>query len=93
MEHFLGSGLLELGDKLGPIVWQFAPTKKFEPEDFAAFLRLLPKETEGRRLRHVLEVRHASFCVEEFVALARRHGCAICFCGLGRPSNDRRRHG
>ncbi len=78
IEHFLSSGLLELGEKLGPIVWQFAPTKKFEPEDFEAFLRLLPREADGRRLRHVLEVRHASFCVEGFIALARHYACAIC---------------
>jgi uncharacterized protein YecE (DUF72 family) len=70
---------LELGEKLGPIVWQFAPTKRFEPEDFEAFLRLLPKTSGGRKLRHVLEVRHESFCVEDFIALARRHACAICF--------------
>src|SRR5271166_2623936 len=44
IDHFLSSGLLELGEKLGPIVWQFAPTKKFEAEDFAAFLELLPQE-------------------------------------------------
>jgi uncharacterized protein YecE (DUF72 family) len=79
IEHFLSSGLLELGEKLGPIVWQFAPTKRFEPDDFQAFLRLLPKTSGGRKLRHVLEVRHESFCVEDFTALARRHECAICF--------------
>ena len=79
IDHFLSSGLLELGEKLGPIVWQFAPTKRFEPDDFEAFLRLLPKTSGGRKLRHVLEVRHDSFCVEDFIALARRHECAICF--------------
>jgi uncharacterized protein YecE (DUF72 family) len=78
IDHFLSSGLLELGEKLGPIVWQFAPTKKFEAEDFAAFLTLLPQEKDGRKLRHVLEVRHKSFRVEPFVLLARRHLCAIC---------------
>lgn len=78
IDHFLSSGLLELGEKLGPIVWQFAPVKRFEPEDFEAFLFLLPKTMGGRELRHVLEVRHASFCVEDFIALARRHDCAIC---------------
>ncbi len=78
IDHFLSSGLLELGEKLGPIVWQFAPTKRFEPDDFEAFLRILPKASGGRRLRHVLEVRHESFCVADFIALARRHECAIC---------------
>ncbi len=78
IEHFLASGLLELGPKLGPLVWQFAPTKKFEADDFEAFLELLPKEIGGRRLRHVLEARHESFSTGDFVALARRYDCAIC---------------
>jgi uncharacterized protein YecE (DUF72 family) len=77
--RFLASGVAELGEKLGPIVWQFAPTKKFDPADFAAFLALLPPDFAGVKLRHVLEVRHASFAVPEFAALARRHGCAICY--------------
>ena len=77
--RFLDSGVTALGEKLGPIVWQFAPTKKFEPEDFAGFLALLPKEKDGLSLRHVLEVRHASFAVPEFVELAAKHGIAICY--------------
>jgi uncharacterized protein YecE (DUF72 family) len=78
IDYFIGSGLLELGPKLGPIVWQFAPTKRFEPDDFEAFLRLLPKTSEGGAFRHVLEVRHESFRAEGFIALARRYACAIC---------------
>jgi len=74
---FFRQGLQELGDKLGPIVWQFAATKRFEPEDFAAFLALLPDTCGGLPLRHALEVRHESFACPEFVALARRHGAAI----------------
>lgn len=76
---FFGQGLEELGAKLGPIVWQFAPTKKFDAGDFEAFLKLLPGELRGLRLRHALEVRNASFAVPEFVQLARRHGFAICY--------------
>lgn len=79
MKKFFAQGLEELGPKLGPIVWQFAPTKKFEPDDFAAFLELLPDKHAGLSLRHALEVRNASFAVPEFVALAQRHGCAICY--------------
>jgi uncharacterized protein YecE (DUF72 family) len=78
VERFIGSGLLGLGEKLGPIVWQFAPGKRFEPDDFEAFLRLLPTKADGRGLRHVLEVRHQSFAAEGFTALARRYACAIC---------------
>ena len=79
IEKFLDQGLVELGPKLGPISWQFATTKTFDPEDFGAFLRLLPKERHGLGLRHALEVRHASFAVPEFYALARRHDMAIVY--------------
>nr|WP_295465084.1 DUF72 domain-containing protein [Mesorhizobium sp.] len=79
MQKFFAQGLEELGPKLGPICWQFANTKKFEPADFEGFLKLLPDEHAGLKLRHALEVRHASFAVPEFVALAEQHGCAICY--------------
>ncbi len=79
IERFIASGVGELGDKLGPINWQFPPTKKFDAEDVAAFLALLPREAEGRRLRHALEVRHASFQSPEFIALARDAGAAIVY--------------
>ncbi|MFI5016064.1 MAG: DUF72 domain-containing protein [Hyphomicrobiales bacterium] len=79
IERFLGSGLTELKQKLGPILWQFAPTKKFDEEDFAAFLSLLPKTLDGLSLRHAVEVRHESFLVPAFIALARKHSVAIVF--------------
>lgn len=79
MAKFFGQGLEELGDKLGPIIWQFAPFKKFEPGDFEAFLELLPEKQAGLKLRHVLEVRNKSFAVPEFVEMARKHGVAICY--------------
>ena len=79
IERFLGQGLTELGDHLGPILWQFAPTKKFEPDDFEAFLKLLPNEVEGLKLDHVVEVRHDSFKVPEFVALLSKYNIApVC---------------
>lgn len=74
---FLHSGLTELGDKLGPILWQFRETRQFDPEDIAAFLDMLPTSLDGVGLRHVLEVRHASFANPEFVALLRKHGAAV----------------
>jgi len=77
--HFLKSGVTELGDRLGPLLWQFPPTKKFEATDFAAFLALLPREFEGRRLRHVVEVRHKSFLAEAFVTQLRKAGIAVVF--------------
>ena len=79
IDIFIKSGLNELKKKLGPILWQFAPTKKFEQEDFGKFLALLPTTLDGLKLRHALEVRHESFAVPEFVALARKHGAAIVY--------------
>jgi uncharacterized protein YecE (DUF72 family) len=76
IERFVASGIAELKDKLGPIVWQFMPTKRFEPADFEAFLKLLPREAGGRPLRHVMDVRHESFATDEYLNLARRYGCS-----------------
>jgi uncharacterized protein YecE (DUF72 family) len=82
VERFFAQGLARLGARLGPILWQFMATKKFEPDDFAAFLGLLPASLEGRPLRHCVEVRHASFATPHFVALCRERGVAIC-CSQG----------
>jgi uncharacterized protein YecE (DUF72 family) len=75
--RFLDQGLTALGDKLGPINWQFMATKKFDPVDFEGFLRLLPKEKDGVRLRHALEVRSGTFDTPQFYDLAAKYGCAI----------------
>jgi uncharacterized protein YecE (DUF72 family) len=79
VQRFLGSGVLELGDRLGPLLWQFPPSKKFDAADFGSFLELLPKELDGRGLRHVVEIRHLSFCVPEFVELLRRFVVPVVF--------------
>ncbi|WP_086057769.1 DUF72 domain-containing protein [Bordetella genomosp. 9] len=79
VQRFIGSGVAELRDKLGPIVWQFAPTKAFDPEDFEAFLALLPGEADGRRLRHVMDVRHESFMDAGYLKLARKYKVATVF--------------
>jgi uncharacterized protein YecE (DUF72 family) len=79
MMRFLGSGVAALGEKLGPILWQFAPAKKFDADDFEAFLKLLPENQDGVPLRHALEVRHDSFIVPEFPALARKYNAAIVY--------------
>jgi uncharacterized protein YecE (DUF72 family) len=81
VDRFLASGVLELKNKLGPINWQFAPTKQFDAGDFEAFLNLLPHKVDDREIRHALEVRHESFRDEAFVALARKHGVAIVMAG------------
>ncbi|WP_428334139.1 DUF72 domain-containing protein [Novosphingobium sp.] len=81
IERFVNSGITALKDKLGPINWQFAPTKTFDPADFSAFLKLLPASHEGHALRHAIEVRHDSFRNAEFVAMAREYGVAVVVSG------------
>jgi uncharacterized protein YecE (DUF72 family) len=77
IEKFLQSGITRLKRKLGPLNWQFMATKKFDPEDFEAFLKLLPAKHEDFALRHAVEVRHDSFACAEFVALCRKYNVAI----------------
>src|SRR6185295_18556770 len=76
IERFFTSGVTELKSKLGPVLWQMAPTKKFDPGDFAAFLALLPQQLEGKAVRHAVEVRHESFLVPDFIALLRKFSVA-----------------
>jgi uncharacterized protein YecE (DUF72 family) len=83
INRFYGTGVLELGDRLGPVLWQFAPTKKFDEADFGKFLELLPRQLDGRALRHVVEVRHPSFCVPAFVALLRQFETPVVFAEHG----------
>jgi uncharacterized protein YecE (DUF72 family) len=64
IERFIGGGLEELGPKLGPILWQFAPTT-------------LPATLNGAPLMHAIEARHPSFDDPAWVGLARTYGVAI----------------
>jgi len=77
LARFFGQGLEELGDRLGPILWQFMGTKRFEAEDVAAFLAMLPRELKGLPLRYAIEAGHESFACPEFVDMAREAGVAI----------------
>jgi len=79
IKRFIDSGVLELKDKLGPMLWQFAPTKKFDAADFGKFLELLPAKVDGRKLRHVVEVRHNSFCTPQFIALLREFETPVVY--------------
>ena len=79
MDIFLNQGLTLLGPKLGPINWQFMATKKFDAADFEGFLKLLPQEKDGLRLRHALEVRNGTFDCQQFYDLAAQYGCAIVY--------------
>lgn len=98
--NFFASGVLALGPKLGPVLWQLPPNLGFHPDRLAAFFDLLPRTTADaarlaaehderlddrawtttdadRPLRHVLEVRHASFEDPAFVELLRAHGIGL----------------
>jgi uncharacterized protein YecE (DUF72 family) len=83
IKRFYDSGVLELGDRLGPVLWQFAPTKKFDEADFGKFLELLPRKLDGRELRHVVEVRNDSFSVPTFIALLRKFATPVVFAEHG----------
>ena len=77
--NFLAQGFTALGPKLGPILWMFMARKKFDREDIAAFLKLLPEKQDGVPLRHAIEPRHESFRDQAFVDLCRDHNVAIIF--------------
>jgi uncharacterized protein YecE (DUF72 family) len=79
IKRFLDSGVTELGDKLGPLLWQFAPFKKFDEADFGKFLEHLPKTYDGQPLRHVVEPRHDSFKTPAFIKLVREFGVAVVY--------------
>lgn len=79
IDRFVNQGLVELGDRLGPILWQFMPTKQFDPQDFGAFLKLLPAKVDGLPLRHAVEVRHDSFDNPAFFAMAAEAGVAVVY--------------
>jgi uncharacterized protein YecE (DUF72 family) len=82
VDDFVG-GIVELGDKLGPLVWQFEQGRKIDAGDFAEFVGLLPKRVNGRVLRHVLDVRDPAFVDRGYLALAREHGMATVFTDSG----------
>jgi uncharacterized protein YecE (DUF72 family) len=79
MQRYFASGLSELGPRLGPLLWQFAPSKAFDEADFGKFLELLPAQRDGRKLNHVVEVRHASFRKPRFIQLLREFGVTVAF--------------
>ena len=98
IQRFVGSGIDALGDKLGPLLWQFMPTKAFDAGNVEAFLRLLPREVQGRPLRHVLDVRHPSFACEAYLDLLARHDCTTVYTDsekfpAGLPAADAQRGG
>jgi uncharacterized protein YecE (DUF72 family) len=77
LEGFFVQGFAALGPKLGPILWQFTHYRKFDRDDIAGFLDLLPAELDGIRLRHAIEPRNESFRDEKFFHLCRERNVAI----------------
>jgi len=45
LANFFASGMLALGDKLGPVLWQLPPTLQYDGDRLSAFLGLLPRTT------------------------------------------------
>jgi len=74
---FFAQGFAALGPKLGPILWQFAHYRKFDRDDIAGFIDLLPEELDGIRLRHAIEPRHVSFSDDKFFGLCRARNIAV----------------
>jgi uncharacterized protein YecE (DUF72 family) len=77
LRRFVASGFTELGDKLGPLLWQLGPTHAFDADDIRRFLDLLPREAQGTTLRHALEVRHKSFATPQFLEIARERAVTV----------------
>jgi uncharacterized protein YecE (DUF72 family) len=77
LANFFAQGFAALGPKLGPIMWQFAPRRKFDRDDIARFIDLLPSEVDGIALRHAIEPRHDSFNDEKFFELCRARNIAV----------------
>jgi uncharacterized protein YecE (DUF72 family) len=77
ISNFFGQGFQLLGPKLGPILWQFAHFRKFDNDDIAAFIDLLPEKLDRIALRHAIEPRHESFRDDKFFALCRARNIAV----------------
>jgi len=77
--NFFAQGFAALGSKLGPILWQFAPRRKFDADDIGGFIDLLPEKVDGIALRHAIEPRHESFRDEKFFEICRNRNIAVVF--------------
>jgi uncharacterized protein YecE (DUF72 family) len=47
LANFFASGVFELRDKLGPVLWQFPANFKYDHDLFARFFERLPRDTEA----------------------------------------------
>jgi uncharacterized protein YecE (DUF72 family) len=64
---------LRAARRLGPVLFQFAPSFKADPGRLAAYLPMLPKD-----IRFAFEFRHASWLSDEIYEILGRHGVALC---------------
>lgn len=79
LTRFFEQGFEALGYKLGPILWQFLPRRKFDADDIARFFDLLPEKLGILTLRHAIEPRDESFRDERFYDLCRNRNIAVVF--------------
>ena len=82
--RFLDSGVLELRRKLGPILWQFPPTRAFDSAALRPFLQALPATHQDAPLRHAVETRHPSFADPAWIDLLREFGVAHAIVDSGK---------
>lgn len=77
LSKFFEQGFTTLGPKLGPILWQFLPRRKFDADDIAGFFDLLPDKRVGVTLRHAIEPRDESFRDDRFFRLCSDRNIAV----------------
>ena len=92
VEWFLKSGIAELGEKLGPLLWQLAPFKRFDPDDIGR----VPRAAAARSRGAAAEACDRGAPPELLRSRLRRAGAKTQrrhrLCGFRRASGDRRRH-
>jgi len=79
IRNFVAQGFSALGPKLGPVLWMFDKRRKFDRDDIAGFLELLPRDVDGLRLRHALEPRNESYRDDKFFDLCREQDVAVVY--------------
>lgn len=77
LDRFFASGVTRLGDRLGPILWQFPARRRFDPEHLENFCAALPRRYDGVPLHHALEPRHESFADPRCAEILRAHDIAL----------------
>jgi uncharacterized protein YecE (DUF72 family) len=79
LANFFASGVWELKEKLGPIVWQLSERLRFDAERFDHFFAQLPREQ-----RYALEPRSPDFVTDESLDVLRSHDIALVAADSGR---------